>query len=223
MAVSYIRPAGGLSAADKQIVRDNMLETASIQHGKLQGTLPVQVGYSYQLPMFESGGITIPAGYYAEPISVTQKYLSGTVLTDFSATGFFGAYTAHKSGDSDYFFSAAEGNIYLKSTTYGGQTDGHYIESASLSFNNKVGAGFSYAIVTLSTTEGHCGVCFFSGKNGNPKAIPLNANSSGTLYVQISIPSGGGYLHVRAGGDGIVQPWNIYNKQINISKITFYA
>lgn len=81
---------GSLSSADKDTVRQWMVEGHSVQGGSAAGTIPVRTGFENTLPMLHTEGIVLPAGYYARPITVKPVYTTNTLVTDFSGTGPFG-------------------------------------------------------------------------------------------------------------------------------------
>lgn len=61
LAVSYIKPAEGLSAADRATAREWMVEEHELLHGRVQGTIPTRGAATITPGTTDQ---TIPAGLY---------------------------------------------------------------------------------------------------------------------------------------------------------------
>lgn len=235
MAVIYMGPTGGLSAADKaNLLPANIKagvtikkvtgsftadgtaaasdilngKTAYVNGGKVTGTVPVSSEFSFIVPMFSSSPMTIPAGYYSSPISVTPSYTSGTKITDFRSSGPLGQALFYRDSSrcqtSDSNHSEANGSVTLYASGSTGD-NGEEVGGASarLVFANPLNSAgsYRYAVVTGSISGtgsawSEAGVLFRSGVGdytgfGEVKGIGASVTTNATnKYLMLKATTG---------------------------------
>ena len=218
-----IRPSGGLSATDKQIVRDNMLETASICNGKVIGTLPVQKTYVIEIPMFSTTPVEIPHGYYGQKITLVPKYVTGTKFVDFSGTGYFGA-AKHvawcNSGTMGVqAASASNGSVYfsLSNKPEQGGPEASYSGQSALCFTTPFAHDYDYCVIEASST-GSCSPAarFVTSVYDTIRYDDVPSLASRTPYAK-STP----YLQLAANIGG-APAWINVSGTVTFKSITFY-
>lgn len=136
MAVIYMGPTGGLSAADKRTATANMLEGTSILHGRVQGTIPKRAAATITPG---AASQTIGAGQYlagaqtiaGDPNLTPENIKAGVTL--FGVTGTWDGTYPYDGPYTLYAISALRisGSNATYMTNYNCNADPNYFEVSS--------------------------------------------------------------------------------------------
>lgn len=194
-------------------------KTAYAKGVKITGNIPINGTFAYDIPMYSSDPINIPKGYYNEDIIVTPKYVNGTTVSDFSATGVFGTIVGISTPNSSSQ-SSTGATVVVTSTT-----DGNNWASrcAGICFNNKISGTYKHIDVTYSVSGGgRGGVSILPSIPSQASNPQVWYDDNGTVTQKLSIPSGGGYLYLGTYSTNMGY-YNTITKTITVKKCILYT